>query len=304
MRVLIVGLGSIAKKHIAALRKLEDPQIFALRSSVDSEDYENVTNLYSLEEVGEIDFDFFLISNPTAKHFGALTELIKFNKPLFVEKPLFSTVGFRESKLVREIMDRGIISYVGCSLRFHDSLKEIKKITSGLRVNEVNSYSGSYLPDWRPGQDFRKSYSANEDMGGGVHIDLIHELDYLYWMFGKPDKSTSRSSSKSSLEINAVDYANYVWEYKGFNACIILNYYRRDTKRTLEVVTAEATFLVDLLNNTIFRNGKEIFSSGQTLVDTFEVQMEFFINNILEKKVTNFNSVDEAYKILELCLKN
>lgn len=303
MKVLIVGLGSIAKKHIEAIKKIGPAEFFALRSSPDSKNEPGVTNLYSYEEVGNYNFDFYIISNPTSQHFDAINFLLKFRKPLFIEKPLFSNVGSVEQKLVQRITISGIPTYVGCSLRFLDCLNHIKDLIKGKRINEVNCYSGSFLPDWRPGSDFRKSYSANAGLGGGVHIDLIHELDYLYWIFGNPHFSRSISSSKSSLKINAVDYANYVWGYEDFNASIILNYYRRDVKRTFEIITDEETYLVDLINNKIHRNGTEIFSSEQTLIDTFQDQMDFFLKNILTEKEKNFNSVEEAYKILELCLK-
>ena len=304
MKVLIIGLGSIAKKHIEALRKLRNPTIFALRSSRSAEEYLNVKNIYSFDEVEEINFDFVLISSPTAKHYEVIEKAIKLNKPLFIEKPLFSEVGTSEGELVDKISSKGIPTYVGCNLRFLDCLREVKEIIGNERINEINSYSGSFLPDWRPNTDFRKTYSANKELGGGVHIDLIHELDYLYWIFGRPESNISSSSSKSSLNIDAIDYANYLWGYKNFNASIILNYYRRDTKRTLEIVTDKATFLVDLIQNRIHRNEKEIFSSKQTVLDTFEVQMDFFLKNILNSRNTDFNSVEEAYQILQLCLKD
>lgn len=141
-------------------------------------------------------------------------------------------------------------------------------------------------------------------MGGGVHIDLIHELDYLYWLFGEPLETHSVFSSKSALNIDAVDYANYLWEYKTFCASVILNYYRRDTKRTLEIVTSSDTFLVDLMKNKIYKNEKEIFSSRQLPTDTYLPQMKFFLKNVVNSTNTEFNSVNEAYKILELCLKD
>src|SRR5690606_19349874 len=139
---------------------------------------------------------------------------------------------------------------------------------AGERVNEVNVYCGSYLPDWRPGVDFRKVYSANKELGGGVHIDLIHELDYVFWLWKEPRKTRAFFSNTSSLDISAFDYANYLWTYDGFSVSIVLNYYRRDPKRTLEIVTEQATYQVDLLNNTIEKNGEIVFSSQQRINDT------------------------------------
>lgn len=304
MKVLIIGLGSIAKKHIKALHNQGVKNIYALRSSRDSLSYDNVIDLYSFSEIENLKFDFFLISNITSKHSEIIEQLLPLHRPMFIEKPVFGEVNRKNSALVENILKLNIPTYVGCSLRFLDCLVEIKKLTENLRINEVNAYSGSYLPEWRPNTDFRKSYSANKELGGGVHMDLIHELDYLFWFFGEPISTKSTFSSRSSLEIDAFDYAHYLWEYPGFNTCITLNYYRRESKRTLEVVTSESTFFVDLLQNKIYQDNKEIFSSKQTLIDTLDAQMNFFLNNVLNKNKTGFNSIDEAYKILELCLKD
>ena len=187
-------------------------------------------------------------------------------------------------------------------MRFLECIAKIKELIVSKRINEVNVYCGSYLPDWRPNVDFRKVYSANKEMGGGVHIDLIHELDYVYWLFGKPTHTKSFFSNKSSLNITAYDYANYLWEYKNFSVSVILNYYRRDNKRTLEIVTDKGTYLVNLLKNTISYNNEFVFQSNQLSLQTYTAQMQFFVEEILNKQ-TKFNTIVEANKVLELCLQ-
>lgn len=304
MKVLIIGLGSIAQKHIPALRQAGVEEIFALRSSPDSAEFEGVRNIYSIKEIEKYNFDFFIVSNVTSKHFDTLEKLEKFEKPLFIEKPLFAKTGAQEEALVTKIAQRNFPTYVACNLRFLDSLRKIKELSKGFRINEINVYCGSYLPEWRPNQDFRTNYSARKELGGGVHVDLIHELDYLFWIFGSPKNTTAIFSSKSSLEISAVDYANYLWEYPGFNANVILNYFRRDQKRILEVVTEEGTYWADLLKNKVFKDKSEIFSSDQKIADTFNVQMQYFVKEILNTNKNGFNSIEEAYKVLKLCLKN
>lgn len=305
MKVLIMGLGSIALKHVDALKSQhEDIEIFALRSSENAEQLPNVKNLFSYNILKEFNFDFFLITNPTAKHTEALENVLKFKKPLFIEKPIFSDIGAQNQKILDEIKENKISSYVGCNLRFLDCLIEIKKIVKDLKINEVNSYAGSFLPDWRPGVDFRSVYSADKNLGGGVHMDLIHELDYIYWIFGKPISVRKSFSNKSSLAIDVVDYANYLWEYNVFYANIVLNYYRKDSKRSLEVLTETGTFYVDLLKNKILRNGVEIFSSNQTIRDTYSKQMNFFLQEKILNSGNNFNNADEAYKVLQLCIED
>lgn len=305
MKVLIIGLGSIAKKHVDAIRKLDEfAEFFALRSSLNTKsDVVGVTDIYSLNDLKIADLDFIIISNPTSEHFSTIKLFSEFNIPLFIEKPLFSQVSQETQFLVEQIESKDISTYVACNLRFLECLQQLKEIIKGKIVNEVNVYCGSYLPDWRPRVDFRTIYSANKEMGGGVHIDLIHELDYVYWLFGKPLKSQSFFSNNSSLDITAYDYANYLWTYEKFSASIVLNYYRRDVKRTIEIVTDQGSYNVDLLKNSIELNGNIIFISDNKIIDTYSKQIDFFLENVV-KKGEKFNTIAEANIILKLCMKD
>ena len=126
-------------------------------------------------------------------------------------------------------------------------------------INEVNVYCGSYLPEWRPNTDYKKSYSANTLLGGGVYIDLIHEIDYFFWFFGKPKNTVKSYKSNSSLAINAIEYANFTLFYTNFTTSVILNYYRRDAKRCFEIVFDDYTVEVDLLKNCVYQTKKIVY---------------------------------------------
>ena len=171
-----------------------------------------------------------------------------------------------------------------------------------IRVNEVNSYCGSWLPGWRPGVDFRTVYSARPELGGGVHIDLIHEIDTLYWLFGMPDAVVRTFRNSSSLGIDAVDYANYCMSYPRFCASVVLNYYRRDYRRTLEIVCEDSTLMVDLARNMVRENGNVIFESSRTIADTYISQMEYFLQLIKSGSTTSFNTVADAVATLRMAL--
>ncbi|MBA2500481.1 MAG: Gfo/Idh/MocA family oxidoreductase [Chitinophagaceae bacterium] len=300
MKVLIIGLGSIAKKHVAALQEL-DPhvELFALRYTVPAIELSGIVNIYEPDRIKNLGIDFVIISNPTFKHKETIAGLLHLNLPLFIEKPLFEDL--EGEALLNTIAEKNIITYVACNLRFLECLKFAKTFIKGKRINEVNIYCGSYLPDWRPGQNFREVYSANKEMGGGVHIDLIHEFDYAYWLFGKPKNVRCTLSSSSSLEITAIDYANYVLRFDQYNINIVLNYFRRDPKRSMEIVCDDGTLHVDLLKNAAYWNGSLIFETNQLISDTYNDQMRFFTKNILNQKAS-FNSVSEAYEILKICL--
>jgi len=302
MKILIIGLGSIGKKHVKAIQSVvPDAEIFALRSKSAAEKHAGVTNIYHLDEAERIALDFVIIASPTSDHKNAIAQQVARGLPLFIEKPLYSSLDVEAE--VNALNAKGILTYVACNLRFLDCIQFIKGQLPELRnkkLNEVNVYCGSYLPDWRPG-DFRNTYSANASLGGGVHIDLIHELDYLYWLFGMPARIGRNFRSQSSLSISSFDYANYLLDYDGFCATVVLNYYRRDTKRSLELVFDDETWSVDLLKNQVCSNRQVIFSSKQIIADTYQRQMEYFIQCVKEK-ADPFNTVSDAYNVLKICL--
>lgn len=304
MKILLVGLGSIGKKHVNSIHMLDpDAEIFALRSEKDSQIYPGVINIFNLSEIRSNDIDFAIIANPTSEHKKVLSQLVDFGFPLFIEKPLYSTLDIEE--YVNIVRTKGILSYVACNLRFLDCLKFVKtRVNSkeGIKLNEVNVYCGSYLPEWRPETDFRKTYSTIPELGGGVHLDLIHEIDYVYWIFGSPIKATRNFRSQSNLSIPSYDYANYLLDYDGFCASIILNYYRRENKRSLELVFEDETWNIDLLKNQVNCNDNIIFNSEQRITDTYYDQMKYFIKCI-NTNIDSFNTVSDAFNVLKICLE-
>lgn len=307
MNILIVGLGSIALKHIEAIHSLKiDAKIFALRSNLNADCIENVHNIYDLKDES-ISFDFAIISNPTQNHAEYIELLANKGVNLFIEKPPISEIS-KADDLINLITQKNIKSYVACNLRFHPCIEFLKKYitTETIQdINEVNIYCGSYLPDWRPNKNFRTVYSANPEMGGGVHLDLFHEIDYTYWLFGVPEKTKCLKRNVSSLKIKAIDYANYWLLYPNFTANIVLNYYRNDTKRTIEIVFKNETWIVDLVKNCIMNNtGNIIFKDDQfTMKDSYTYQMQYFINS-LKANQKQLNTFAESIDILKICLSN
>ena len=302
MRVLIIGLGSIGRKHVVALNQL-DPniEIYALRSRAAVNTYLNVINIYEINDISEI--SFAIISNPTSEHKKTIEMLIGYDIPMFIEKPICSDLDIEN--LVSTIGTKKIQTYIACNLRFLDCIKFVKNRLhndENKKLNEVNVYCGSYLPDWRAEVDFKETYSARPELGGGVHIDLIHELDYIYWLFGNPNKTFRNFSSQSSLNISSFDYANYILDFDGFCTSVVLNYYRRDAKRNLELVFEDETWNVDLLTNQIICNNQLIFSSEQRIADTYKTQMKYFIR-CLNFKNNTFNTVLNAYDVLKICFE-
>ncbi len=301
MKVLIIGLGSIARKHLAALKQIAGNwEIFALRSHTGASSVEGVQNVYSYAEAQALDPDWILISNPTALHRDTIETVLPWGKPLFIEKPALDSTA-NTSALIQQA--ESVLTYVACNLRFLDSLVFLRDYLQDKKVQEAQLYCGSYLPDWRPGTDFRQSYSARPELGGGVHLDLIHELDYAYWLFGAPEQSDSILRSRSALQIPAVDYAHYTLCYKDFVATVTLNYFRRDYRRTAEIILEEETLLLDIKANQVRTSaGAVLFNSEQLITDTYLPQLQYFVQLVQDQQSTSMNSLREGVEVLKICL--
>ncbi len=304
MKILIVGLGSIGKKHVTAILNVcPNAEIYAFRTNIDSERYENVINIYSLKEI-DFELDFIVISNITFSHGKTILEMCKYKCPLFIEKPVLHSLENYET-IANELEKNSIITYVACNLRFHPALIFLKQYlkTNKVQINEVNIYCGSYLPDWRPGEDFRKNYSSSKTLGGGVHLDLIHELDYCTWLFGFPLNFDSIKRNFSTLKIGSFDYAHFSFYYSSFIANITLNYFRRDSKRQIEIIAENQTILVDLIDNLIIDtvSKKTLFQQQFDIYDTYKFQMKYFVDSISNKKIL-MNDFNYSVEVLKLAI--
>lgn len=304
MIILLVGLGSISKRHLKAIyNNINQPKIYALRSGVSTEVVEGVINIDDITKIKE-KINFVLICNPSNIHAETIIKVSSLNVPLFVEKPILCDLKFVDE--IHSIIKKDkILIYVGCNLRFHPSLLYIKSYLKKTisKINEVNIYCGSYLPNWRPNKDYRKLYSSKNELGGGVHLDLIHEIDYCVWLFGYPISIISTKSKRSNLEIDSFDSANYLFNYNYFTASINLNYYRIDSKREIEILFEDHTIKIDLIKNCVIdlTNNKILFNSNFDIQETYDKQMEFFLNCLKQDRIL-MNDFNESVEVLKIAL--
>ena len=142
-------------------------------------------------------------------------------------------------------------------------------------------------------------------MGGGVHLDLIHEIDYSTWLFGQPMETYGFMTSTSSLNIDSTDYAQYNLMYEKFVLNIKLNYFRRDTKREIEIVAENETLLCDIQNCVIknLTNGTILFRKNYNIMDTYIAQMKYFFD-IVKNCNQSMNSFEDSLKVLKIALND
>ena len=150
------------------------------------------------------------------------------------------------------------------------------------KIYEINCYFGSFLPNWRNNKNYKKNYSVSKKMGGGVHLDLIHEPDYIHYLFGSPISTNRRYRKISSLEGDSFDTATINMHYKDFSVNIVLNYFRKDSKRQMEIVNEDCTLRIDFLENNIknLSNGRVLFEDHQSMKKSYENQMVSFLSSI------------------------
>lgn len=304
-RIAICGLGSIAKRHLKNVRvfleEREDSyEIDLYRSSLKPlpEDIQPlVANEYLLSEPVKKAYDVVFVTNPTSIHYETLKKFKEHTKSFFIEKPVFDSTEVDES-IFEEL--KGIDCYVACPLRYNPVLQYVKDQINLDEVYAVRAISSSYLPEWRPGQDYRQCYSAHRNMGGGVGIDLIHEWDYLTNFFGMPDKCYNIQDKISNLEIDSDDIAIYIAKVGNKTIELHLDYFGRKATRILELYTADDTIKCDILSGFVTYQKKGeciIMDAERNAYQMLEIE-HFF--DIVDHKIPNDSTAEHAYDVLKL----
>ena len=255
--VLIVGLGSIGRRHAGIIQSLfPNINIIVLRHKRCNDSDIKALGLYkcvtSVNEAIELNPEAAIISNPATKHIEVAKKLASKSINLLIEKPISDS-----SKGVQELIDicyqNKVILMTGYNLRFLPSLIEFKQQIYSRKIGKIYSIRseiGQYLPNWRPETDYRCGVSAQQKMGGGVLLELSHEIDYLSWIFGKIDWVKSHVSKQSDLEIDVEDSAQVILGFEEVDGAVLtaslnIDFIRHDTTRRCFVIGEKGTLLWD-----------------------------------------------------------
>lgn len=245
---LVIGCGSIGKRHIENLQALGVTDIsgFDLRADRRSE----VSSRFGIETVETLDAawekrpDVVVITAPTALHVPIALHAAARRCHLFIEKPLSHDWNDVE-QLLATVRQNHLITLVGCNMRFHPGLITVKSLLDRHAVGRVIAARvevGYYLPDWHPWEDYRRGYSARRELGGGVILDAIHEIDYARWLVGEVAGATCIAGTLSSLEIDTEDTAAILLRFEsGALGEIHLDYVQRVYSRTCQIIGEEGT---------------------------------------------------------------
>ncbi len=294
MKVLIIGFGSIGKRHFEILSAFDNVTSLDVVTKQNLEDIKSYSNLKNIDDLNV--YDYFVIASETVKHFEQLKYICSKveNKKILVEKPLYD-------KVYEKIETTNQIS-TAYNLRFHPVLTKLRELLKDEDVYYANVICGQYLPTWRPEQDYRDSYSADINQGGGVLRDLSHELDYITWLFGNIKKIDAINTKVSDLEINSDDiFTAIAVSDRKIIINLSIDYISKAPMRRLIIHTQISTIEADMINNTIVvsdknSNSKNIECESVDRNYTYTKMHEAIISNSCE----NVCSFDEGSKIIDV----
>jgi predicted dehydrogenase len=313
LKVLIVGYGSIGKRHTNNLMSIGNIEIIICTKNKEAFQLEKkgIKIFNSLKNAVNEKPDISIICNETSLHVQTAIKLAKNGSHLFIEKP-FSNSLKNIKELQTIVKKKKLITMVGCNMRFHDGIKLMKKSIIKNEIGRIFSViveNGSFMPDWHPWEDYRNSYASKKQLGGGVVLTQIHEIDYLYWFFGKVDEVFSFTDKISDLQLDVEDYSGSLLKFK--NKIITelhLDYFQKPNVRTCKIIGTKGKIIWDWNNNhlQIFKNNKNKFVTKH--IDKkydrnkmYIQELQYFINCV-KKKQTSMNNVAEAYEIQKIAL--
>lgn len=274
MRLLIAGLGSIGQRHLRNLRALLGPDVDILAYRVRGlthvitdrlaiEPGASVTDKYGVRSFGRLDDalaerpDAVFVCNPTSEHMRTALAAVRAGCHVFVEKPLSDTYDGVDELIAVAEQSRRVVA-VGYQMRLHPVLVRVRELLRDRaigRVVSVRAEMGEFLPDAHPYEDYRVSYAARAELGGGVILCYIHELDYLCWLFGPPRRVFTMGGRLGDLDIDVEDTALTSLECQVDGHPLVMqlhhSFLQRPSSRTCEIVGDAGTIRADFIDSSL-----------------------------------------------------
>ncbi|MBN1364312.1 MAG: Gfo/Idh/MocA family oxidoreductase [Syntrophaceae bacterium] len=326
MKFLICGIGSIGQRHYKNLQSLghelalfregggaNTPFIEKFLSEEKSAGRE-VKAYYNFQTaVDDFKPDAVFITNPNSKHIETALLAAKSGLNMFVEKPLsHNRRGIKELKALAEKKNLKIM--IGYNLRWHPLLIKMKMMIEDGVIGQpicANIEMGENIEDWHPWEDYRQAYAAYKDGGGGAVLCFSHDIDYLYWFFGMPDKIHAVGGKITPLGGDAEDMVKALLEYKNnFIVSLHLDYWQRPPRRFFEIIGIKGRITWDYYakNLTFVSRDNQISSVEHSVPDNFD-RNDMFIDeardfiDALENKKEVAIPLQEGINVLEISRK-
>ena len=313
MKVVVIGYGSIGKRHVKNLlansnydiiicTKQKNPKLFDKKRCFVVRTFQEC--LLHKPVIG-------FVTNVSSEHIKTSLLLAKAGCDMFIEKPLSNSLENSE-KLLNVVKREKLVTLMGCNLRFHKCINKIKDLLVEKKIGRVISAKiecGTYLPDWHPYEDYRKSYASRNDLGGGVVLTCIHELDYLYWFFGEIKEVFSMTGKFSDLKIKADDLSAMILKFKNnVIAEVHLDYFQRPDIRSCKVIGTKGTIYWDSITNQVklydFNTKKwktEVKINNYNKNDMYVKEIKHFIQCINHKE-KSINDISQGIYVTKIAL--
>lgn len=314
-RVLIIGLGSIGKRHLRIARELlpnTDIRILRHQTTNEVPDYSNGC-FSSIQEAISFAPQIAVIASPAPFHISTAQALAETGVHLLIEKPLSDKlIGVKQ--LLETCKKQDVVLLTGYNLRFLPSLRRYRDLLGEGVVGKILSVRcdiGQYLPSWRPDSDYRQGVSAQRELGGGALLELSHELDYLRWIFGEVEWVQATLSRQSMLEIDVEDTAHLTLGFAsapdGYQliGAVCLDFIRHDTTRLCTAIGEKGSLRWNGLTGEVLFYGADrkewelMFSHQHHRDDSYMAEWQDLITCVIDKKST-FVSGEDGFKVLEI----
>ena len=299
---------------------LPNAQIAVYRQNTNSDQIPEYADCIfnSLEDAVDFKPDAVIVSSPASKHMENSLPFLNNKIPLFIEKPLASSLE-RIDEIKKKLKDADSFIMVGYVLRFLPTLHNLKNLISNNLLGDIYTAHievGQYLPDWRPNIDYRTGVSAQNSLGGGALLELSHELDYATWLFGYPKSIIAIKNKLSNLDIDVEDTAHVLMQYSDKHVLVKMDFLQRVATMFLKIIGEKGNIEANLIKEEIKLinpdnpSGKII--NNDTLSDSNEIYLRqfdlFFYKAFKEyspifkdtKKHDDFSTIEQAIKVLEL----
>ena len=314
MKILVVGCGSIGERHIRNLKRLPVDKIIACDTNPErliliKERYDIQETYMELQKAIEQEIDAVLVCTPPSVHIPVALDAIDSKAHVFIEKPMSNSLDGVD-ELIKRASKNELIICVGYNFRFHKGLKMVKEIVDRGEIGKIlfaRAEFGQYLPDWRPWQDYKQSYTAKKDLGGGIILDGSHEIDYMRWLLGDIEQIFCFAKKVSTLEVETEDIAEILIKFKrGAIGEIHLDFVRPDYSRTCEIIGEKGTIKWSYQDRFV-----KVYSMDAKRWKTFNIkadpndmyvqEMQHFVNCIKTGKNPLVDG-EEGKKTLEIAL--
>lgn len=314
-RVLIVGLGSIGKRHLRLARAFlpaADIRVLRHQPSTEIPQYANGC-FFVLEDALAFSPQIAVIATPAPFHIATAQALAAAGAHLLIEKPL-SVALDGVGQLLATCKKHRTVLLTGYNLRFLPSLQRFRELISEGIIGNVLSGRceiGQYLPSWRPESDYRQGVTAKLELGGGALLELSHEIDYLRWIFGDVEWVTSTLSRQTSLEIDVEDTAHLILGFSpqvdGHQLIVSLNLdlIRHDTTRVCVAIGESGSLRWDGLIGQVMvylagdKAWSELYRHQHQRDDSYRAEWQHFLACVTDNG-TPLIAGEDGLKVLEI----